>query len=260
MKRIVVVKLTNGKYSIISGHHRGKAFALFGLVDYEVYEIIVEDASDEEKVFTVLSVSLNAEPAWRATEDDRFQQAINLEARGMSVEDAAEALQVTSQALRHRIHNRRVMKLLQVAGRRVKEDSATKFSSLGALPLDTVVTAAAELAVDAGFSMENINALVRSLKAHKSSEQAQLALVAKMRLEYSAEKATGEELGERVSSDNPPKPNRARTAFFRCLVDFEKLTAGLITLKSLGISESEMGHTQARCSAISKTFRTLAKS
>jgi hypothetical protein len=260
MKRIVVVSLINDKYGVVSGHHRVNGFERFGLAEYEVYEVLVEDSADEEKVFTVLAVSLNAEPAWVASEEERFQQAINLEARGMDIDDAAAALQVSKEALRHRINNRRVQKLLQIAGRRVKDESSTKFSALGAIPLDSVVTAAAMLAIDAGFTMEKIGALARSLRAHKSSEQSQLAFVDRMRLEYQAKEATGEELGERLRSENPPKPNKNRTTFFHCLVDFEKLTAGVITLKSLGVTESEMEGTQARCAAVSKTFRTLSKS
>ena len=260
MKRIVVVKNPNGKYSVISGHHRDISFTIYGADDYEVYEIIIEDDDDADKVFTVLAVSLNAEAVWRASNEELFAQAVNLVARGMSVKDAAEATQVSASALQHRIRNRRVIMLLQIAGRRVKEDTSTKLSPLATLVLDTVITAAAKLALDANFTKDQIESLTRDLKKRKSSEASQLAYIEKFRLELRAKEVTGAELGERISEANPPKPNKTRTSFFRCLMDFEKLTAGVITLKTLGIMESEMADTRSRCNAISKAFRTLSKS
>jgi hypothetical protein len=170
----IVVYETHGRFVIIDGNHRLAGLDLNDATSFQAY--VVQDPTEYQ--VRVLTYEANTTNGLPTPEADRIRQAINLiETDGMPATSAAELLRIPKGKLKAAVDRYRADERFTALGiRRLDKLSLSARIRLMRIQSDPVLKAAAELALDAALTSEDIQDLVNRINAARS-EKEQLAII-----------------------------------------------------------------------------------
>jgi len=167
---IILMKMKNNKYRILSGNHRGRAALSVG--EREIAAYVIKSGSEQElDIFARSANSTNGAPPKR---DEKIQQAIALaEMYGYSNKDAAKRLGLKENA----VHEARRAKDCRNTLIGLGVDKAEKLPQGSLLKLnnvidnDNVLRHAGELVTQYAMPVEEVYEMVKQIKKARTEAQ-----------------------------------------------------------------------------------------
>jgi hypothetical protein len=173
----LVVYLTESGYIVMDGNHRVAAFDLCDETTAQAY-VVKKPSNAQVQAFTY---EANTKHGMPTTLHDRIRQAISMVNLGASAVDAAKQLGVPLNTLRSALDNAKAEQRFQELGiKKFDRLSSSARRRLDNIHSNVVLRAAAELALEAGMSSEDITTLAKAINGVRN-ERDQLAIVAQER-------------------------------------------------------------------------------
>jgi len=245
---IVLVKMKNNKYRILSGNHRGRA--ALGLGEKDVAAYIVKGGSEQElDIFARSANSTNGAPP---NKEEKIQQAISLvEMYGYSNKAAAQRLGLKENAVHEARRAKDCRNTLVVMGinkvEKLAQGSLLRLNQLMDLG-DNVFRHAGELVTEYAVPIEEVGEMVKQVKKARTEAQ-RIGVVGEW------EDKCRKQHVKRIAGGSIPL--KTRTKFLRWLNSGANLIRNNPTRKRLQLDADELEEVRNTCVALFAKLSTI---
>lgn len=245
----IVVHKEGKKYVIVDGIHRREAYEDLDKVTIPAYEIV----EPTTKLLRVLAIELNTGRGKDLTPAQRLLHAKELVMSGsMNQKDAARRLGVDYNKVQRSVWESMTANRLVALGVKGWKGKLKTHSlqRLHAVKDDEIFKGVAQLAVDAGFMVEDVDRLVVEINRHGNSKEEQKKVIERWREDRS---------DEIVASKTAAKPKKVIDRLIRQTRNFQTLDVDEIKQALPDMPPDAQKRLRIRCQATAQRLVEIAE-